>query len=204
MKVTAIKQQEKLKGRYSVFVDEKYAFSLSDTALLEAKLRVGQELTKGELDQYKELSADDKLYGLVLRYIAIRPRSKWEIKTYLARKHSPPPVQEKILNKLSINNLIDDEAFAHSWIESRRLLRPTSRRRLQLELKQKHIDNEIIEQALAEDETDERGVLQELIMRKRKQTKYQDKTKLMAYLSRQGFSYGDIKTVLEAIANEDA
>jgi regulatory protein len=202
MKITAIKQQEKLKGRYSIFVDEKYAFSLSDTALLDAKLVTGQELTEQELKEYKELSADDKIYGLVLRYVAIRPRSKWEIETYLQRKHSPPPLQEKILNKLSINNLIDDKAFAESWVASRRLLKPISTRRLQLELKQKRISEEIIQQVLADDETDEKTVLKELITRKRKQSKYQDNEKLIAYLSRQGFNYGDIKDVFSEIDEE--
>jgi len=50
---------------------------------------------------------------------------------------------------------------------------------------------------LEEDETDERQVLRELIERKRRQAKYQDNIKLMQYLSRQGFSYGDIKSALE-------
>lgn len=202
MKVTGIKQQEKLKGRYSIFVDEKYAFSLSDTALLDTKLYVGQDLTEQELKEYKELSADDKIYNLVLRYLAIRPRSKWEIETYLARKHSPPPLQEKILNKLSINSLINDKAFAESWVANRRLLKPMSVRRLQLELKQKRISEEIIQQVLAADETDEKAVLKELITRKRKQSKYQDNEKLMAYLSRQGFNYGDIKDVFAEIDEE--
>jgi len=202
MKITAIKQQEKLKGRYSVFIDEKYAFSLSDTALLDAKLFVGQNLTDQELKEYKELSADDKIYGLVLRYVAIRPRSKWEIQTYLARKHSPLPLQEKILNKLSNNGLVNDESFARSWIDNRRLLKPVSRRRLQLELRQKHVSDEIIEQSLADDETDERAVLKELITRKRRQTKYQDQEKLLAYLARQGFNYGDIKDVLTELDQE--
>lgn len=191
-----------MKGRYSIFVDEKYAFSLSDTALLDTKLYVGQDLTEQELKEYKELSADDKIYGLVLRYLATRPRSKWEIETYLARKHSPPPLQEKILNKLSINNLIDDKAFAESWVASRRLLKPISTRRLQLELKQKRISEEIIQQVLADDETDEKTVLKELITRKRKQSKYQDNEKLIAYLSRQGFNYGDIKDVFSEIDEE--
>ena len=201
MKITAIRQQEKLKGRYSIFVDEKYAFSLSDTALLDAKLFVGQELTGQELKKYKELSADDKIYGLVLRYLAIRQRSQWEIETYLQRKQCPTPLQEKILARLRSNGLVDDQAFAEAWVNNRRLLKPVSKRRLQLELKQKHVSDEIISQVLAEDETDERDVLKELIIRKRKQTKYKDTQKLIAFLSRQGFNYGDIK---DALAELDA
>lgn len=202
MKITAIKQQEKLKGRYSIFVDEKYAFSLSDTALLDAKLVIGQELNEQELKEYKELSADDKIYGLVLRYLAIRPRSEWEIKTYLQRKQSPDALQEKIISKLKSNNLIDDVAFARSWVNNRRLLKPVSMRRLQLELKQKHVSDEVITEVLADDETDEKTVLKELVMRKRKQTRYQDNEKLMAYLARQGFQYGDIKDAIAELDEE--
>lgn len=197
MQVTAIKQQEKLKGRYSVFVDEKYAFSLSDTALLDSKLVVGQELTREEVGKYKELSTEDKLQSQVLRYTALRPRSRWEIEMYLKRKSTPLPLQEKILNKLSEFGYVDDAKFSRSWVESRRLLKPTSRRRLRLELKQKHVADTIIEEVLSTDETDEGEVLLELVARKRKQAKYQDDTKLMQYLARQGFSYGDIKEALE-------
>jgi SOS response regulatory protein OraA/RecX len=50
---------------------------------------------------------------------------------------------------------------------------------------------------LAEDETDERAVLRELIDRKRRQLRYQDNLKLMRYLVGQGFSYDDVKSVLQ-------
>ncbi len=198
MRITAIKQQEKLKDRYSVFVEEKYAFSLSSTALLQSKLVVGQEVSEQEIKAYEELSAEDKLYGLVLRYLALRPRSQYEIETYLVRKKAPQQTQQKILDMLCKSNLVDDEAFARAWVENRRLLKPMSRRRLQLELRQKRVSQEIIEQVLQEDEIDDKIVLQELIARKRKQVKYQNTEKLMAYLSRQGFSYGDIKEALQA------
>lgn len=197
MNITDIKQQEKLKGRYSIFVDDKYAFSLSDTALLDAKLTVGQELTQDELAAYKQMSTDDKLYGQVLRYLAIRSRSRWEIETYFKRKNVSSETAEKIFTKLQQLGLVDDKKFAKSWVENRRLLKPTSKRRLQLELKQKRISQDVIDEVLSEDETDETTVLKELITRKRKQAKYQDNEKLMAYLSRQGFNYGDIKDALE-------
>jgi len=196
MKITAITQQEKLKSRYSIYVDGKYAFSLSDTALLDSKLVVGQELTKDEVGKFKELSKEDKLYGQILRYTALRLRSRWELEVYMQRKDIPLPLQQQLLNKLSNLGILDDYKFAESWVRNRRLLKSSSRRRLSLELRQKHIPDEIIQQVLAEDETDEQAMLRELIARKRKQVKYQDDTKLMQYLARQGFSYNDIKFVL--------
>lgn len=197
MRVTAIKQQEKQKDRYSIFVDEAYSFSLSATALLQSGLAVGQDLNEQTVKEYKQLSADDKLYGLVLRYIALRPRSKYEMEAYLVRKKASQQVAEKILHTLQEKHLLDDETFARIWVENRRLLKPVSKRRLQLELRQKRVAQDIIDSVLREDKTDDKTTLKELIARKRKQSKYQDKEKLMAYLSRQGFSYSDIKEALE-------
>jgi regulatory protein len=196
MKITAIKQQEKRKDRYSIFVDEKYAFSLSESALLESKLASGQEIDKAQLKAYKQLSTDDKAYGNALRYVTMRPRSEWEMRDYLKRKQAEEPVIDKIMGRLYDLRLLNDEAFARTWVENRRLLKPTSRRKLAMELKAKRISEQIVDKVLAEDkeETDERDVLRELAARKRK--RYPDTVKLMQYLARQGYSYDDIKTVL--------
>ena len=196
MNITSIKQQERLKGRYSIYVDETYAFSLSADALLEEKLYVGQELDEQQLKAYKKLSADDKAYGLALAYVARRMRSTYELTDYFRRKGYNEALSKIILEKLTKLGLVDDQKFAEAWVRNRRLLKPVSRRRLVQELRQKRIGADIIEQVLIEDGADEQSVLRELVVRKRRQTKYQDNLKLMQYLARQGFGYEDIKLAL--------
>jgi regulatory protein len=198
MKVTAIQQQVKRANRYSIFIDGKYTLSLSDIGLLDSHLAVGQEFTEEELGELKNKAELDMFYGRVINYLAIRPRSEWEIQNYLKLKKCPTPLSEIILNKLRDKHLTDDSEFAKKWVENRRLLKPVSRRRLFSELRAKRVPTEYIEATLQEDKTDDRSVLAELVERKRKQTKYQDKLKLMQYLSRQGFNYDDIKSVLES------
>ncbi len=197
MKITDIKQQVKRQGRYSVFVDGKYSFSLSDTALLEQGIHTGQELDETKLEALQQASADDKVYNSALAYAMLRPRSRWEMEQYLKRKHCSEPLAASILNKLSDLDLLDDEKFAHSWVANRRLLKATSRRRLLQELRAKRVADDVAERAVVQDDTDERQVLAELIARKRKQERYQDDQKLMQYLAGQGFNYGDIKAVLD-------
>ncbi len=197
MKITGIKQQQKLTNRYSIFVEGKYAFSLSEGALLDSKLVGGQELSKEQIAEYKKLSDDDKLYNRALQYVALRPRTRWEVQTYLERKQASPALVEAILNKLSNIDLINDEKVARALVADRKLLRPTSRRKMYTELKKKHIDGDIIEMALGRETDDEQTALLTVIERKRKQTKYQDDLKLMQYLARQGFSYNDIKQALQ-------
>jgi hypothetical protein len=101
MTITAIKQQERLKSRYSIYVDGKYAFSLSADALLEQKLHTGQELDEPQLKVYKKLSADDKAYGLALAYVARRMRSRHELIDYFRRKGYDDDLGVQILHKLT-------------------------------------------------------------------------------------------------------
>ena len=197
MKITDIKQQVKRTDRYSIYVDGKYTFSLGETELLNSGLRVNQELTKEKLEGLKDTAVLDKAYDRALNLISMRPRSEWEIREYLKRKNYDPAPIDTILNKLSISGYVNDLKFAQAWVANRRLLKSTSQRRLIQELRQKRVADDIAKQVLEEDETDELEVLRELVAKKRTQTRYQDKLKLMQYLSRQGFSYSDIKSVLD-------
>lgn len=199
MKITSIKQQVKQKDRYSVFVDGDYAFSLSEIALLESKIVSGEEISAGKLRELKKLSEDDKIYAQTLRYVALRPRSEWELRFYLEKKKgASPTLADSILNKLSIIGMIDDEKLAKALVNDRRLLRPASRRKLINELRKKHISNENIEKAIGHEDDDEQAALRAVIEKARRQSKYQDDQKLMQYLARQGFGYGDIKNALQS------
>lgn len=197
MKITAIKQQVKRQDRYSIFVDGKYAFSLSESGLIESKLASGQELDTHQLDALKAAAGLDKAYGNALRYTAMRPRSEWEIASYLERKKVDKPAAEQIIQRLRDIGMVGDIEFARAWVANRRLLKSISKRRLVQELRQKRVPDDVINQVLEEDQTDERSALRELVEKKRSLTKYRDNPiKFMQYLARQGFSYEDIKSVL--------
>jgi len=195
MKITAITQQVKRTDRYSIFVDGKYAFSLSESGLLASGLAVGQELTPAELKKLKKDAGMDKAYYDALRYVAMRARSEWEIETYLQRKEVDKDAANEIIRRLKEAGLLSDLDFARAWVSSRRALKSTSKQRLRQELLQKHVPGDVIDQVLTEDETDERATLRELVQKKRH--RYPDEQKLMAYLARQGFRYDDIKSVLD-------
>jgi regulatory protein len=197
VQITAIKQQVKRTDRYSVFVDGKYAFSLSEGGLITSGLASGQEFEAKDLARLKREAGLDKAYGNALRYVAMRPRSEWEVAIYLQRKQIDPEAAAQIITRLRGVGLLDDTAFAAAWVANRRLLKNVSKRRLKQELQQKHLASDIIDQALQDDITDERDTLRELVEKKRSLTKYRDNPlKFMQYLARQGFGYDDIKTVL--------
>jgi regulatory protein len=196
MKITAIKQQIKRQDRYSIYGDGKYLFSFSESELLNSGIKIGQELDESNLNELKGKAVLDKAYDRSLNLISHRMRSEWELRDYLKRKDYDEDVQEAIVSRLRDRGYINDTEFARRWVENRRLLKATSKRRLAQELRQKRVSDEIINQTLEADETDELEVLKDLVERKRKQTKYKDDLKLMQYLARQGFSYDLIKSEL--------
>ena len=205
MKITRIVQQAKRRDRYSIFVDGRYTFSLGESALLASGLAAGQELSAGALAEWKRESADDRLYGAALRYAAMRFRSRWELEQYLHRKGASPALSSTILNKLSNIGLLDDAKFAQAFIANRALLRPTSKRKLQQELRAKHIADELIGQALHHNDqtVDDRAALRAVIAKKRRAARYaHDDAKLMQYLARQGFAYQDIQLALSSVVDD--
>jgi len=198
MKISAIKQQVKRQDRYSIYVDDKYLFSFSEGELIGSGLKVNQELSEQELLALKDQAVLDKAYDRTLNLVSHRPRSEWELRDYLKHKDYDEDVITQTIERLNERGYVNDADFARRWVETPRLLKSTSKRRLAQELRQKRISDDIVSQVLEADETDERNVLRELVERKRKQIKYQDDLKLMQYLGRQGFDYNDIKSILSS------
>jgi regulatory protein len=195
--ITDIRQQKRTATRYSIYLDGQYSFALPDLELSIGNLRVGQELTAAEVQNWQDHSLESKAYNLSLGYISYRPRSRREVTDYLRRKDYEPELIERVEQRLEEYHFIDDAEFAAAWIRHRQSLRPRSRRALEAELVLKGVARDTIAGALAElgDEGQDQ-MLVDLIEKKRSHTRYQDPDKLMQYLARQGFGYDQIKKAL--------
>lgn len=193
MVITAIKQQQKRADKYSVFINEKYAFSLSANELLNQKLSIGQELDNEMLTTIHEAASLDKAYVKSLDYISRRPRSVWEMEQYLKKCGCNDNAKSIIINRLTKKNYLNDEDFAKSWVKNRRKLKLASKRRIYLELQQKHITNDVINKVFENENVNELDIINELINKKKSQSRYADKQKLITYLLRQGFNYEDVR-----------
>ena len=207
MKITAISTQVRDKDRVNVSVDGKYRFSLDVFQLVDLGIKVGKEYSEAELVALEEESQFGKLYMRALEYCLMRPHSQRELKDYLYRKTRDMltktgdirkgvsvALTERVFNRLEEKGYIDDKKFAAYWIENRNLRKGSSKRKLSSELSAKGVDRTIIEQFLNETDRDDMTEIQKIIDKKR--PRYDSEQKFMAYLSRQGFSYDDIKTAL--------
>lgn len=198
--VTKIEQQKKRTGRYSIHVDGKYAFSLSDNDLVATGVYPSQELSQQDLADLQKLSLESKAIDRVYNYLSFRRRSEREVRDYLNKRGHEEDFIVETLGRLRKQGLVSDQQFAASWVSDRQTLKPRSRRHLQQELRQKGIDPELIEQAVAEiSDEDEIANIQKLATKKLVQTKFQDQQKLITYLVGQGYSYDLVKRALESL-----
>jgi regulatory protein len=198
--ITDIKHQKRSDDRFSVYVDGEYAFSLSSLDMSTSGLKIGQELSEGEVEEYRSLAGANKAYNLAIRFLSFRPRSKREMSDYLRRKGYEGEQIAPVLERLESARLLDDKAFSASWVASRQSLKPRSKRRLEQELMAKGVSrDDIAETVGAIDSDTELDSLVQVAQRKRTLSQYQDPNKLMGYLARQGYSYDLIKKALERL-----
>jgi regulatory protein len=208
MKITAISIQTRDKNRVNVSVDGKYRFSLDVFQLSDLGIRQGSEYTDEQLTSLEHESQFGKVYARALEYCLMRPHSAKEVRDYLYRKTRDTrtkigeirkgvssEITQRVFDRLVEKNYINDQNFARYWIENRSLSKGASKRKIISELRTKRVEQSMIEQLLSESDRTDEDELKKVIAKKR--SKYPDDQKLTAYLARQGFSYDDIKSVLE-------
>jgi len=202
-KITAIKAQRKNTERVSIFLDGEYAFGL--TRIVAGWLQVGQTLSEEKIDALKREDEQEMAYLRAVNYLSYRPRAKAEIRKNLRKHDVPDEAIEAALERLEKNNFVNDKEFAKLWIENRNQFRPRGRHALRMELRQKGVADEVIENNLDQLVDEETLVYKAGIKKARKLARYewQDfRKKLAGFLARRGFSYGLISPLLPKLWDE--
>ena len=104
---------------------------------------------------------------VVLRQLALGPRSRGQLERKLAERQAEPELIERVLDRFEEVRLVDDAAFAEVWVRSRHQSKGLARRAIGHELQQKGVDREIAAEALeAIDGEDERTAALDLVRRR--------------------------------------
>ena len=122
-------------------------------------------------------------------------RSRSELAGKLAGKGVPDEVADRLLTRFEEVGLVDDEAFARSWVQSRQGSKGLARRALAQELRRKGVDDEVAREALDEvDPDDEVEAARVLVRRKLRSVARVDQTtavrRLSGMLARKGYPAG--------------
>jgi len=83
-----------------------------------------------------------------LRFLEVRPRSTDEVRRRLTDAGYRAGLIDAAIEKLTGLGILDDEAFAQTWLESRDRAHPRGERALQFELRRKGLAADVISGAL--------------------------------------------------------
>ena len=193
MRISKVSPAVKTAGRYNIYVDGKYSFSLDELQLVQSGLHSGLEISEAQLEQLKSESDFGKNYIRAVDLISRRLRSEREIRDYAFRKQWTKSNTERVIERLKARGYLDDRRFAELFFSSRHQSGRYSLKRIRLDLVKKGIDSDIIDD-LCRANGDSAALLK--LINKRI-NKYDDENKLIAYLARNGFRYDDIKAALD-------
>lgn len=207
MKITAIRTQRRERERLNIEVDGTFRLALPGEIVLRRGLRVGDDVTEDDL---REMEAEElawKARQASLNLLSYRPRTADELKRRLARKDFSEELAAATVHDLQEKGLVDDAAFAESFVRDRSRLRPRGRRRLVQELRAKGVDRETAESAIGEVLEDE-GTSEVDLARaaaarwapKPGEDRRAARRRLYGFLARRGFGADAIRTVMDEIA----
>jgi regulatory protein len=132
---------------------------------------------------------------ILLDALTGQARSRQELRDKLAKKAVPDELAERLLDRFTEVGLVDDEAFARSWVESRQRSRGLARRALAQELRRKGVDDETARAALDDlDPVREDEAARQLVRKKLRTMHGVDRAtatrRLAGLLARKGYPAG--------------
>lgn len=145
---------------------------------------------------------------ICLRLLTAAPRTRAQLADALRRRGVADEVAEKVLSRFTDVGLIDDEAFARAWVQSRHLGRGLARRALAAELRQRGVDEQTVDQAIEVLRPEqEEAAARELIAKRLPATRGLEPARrlrrLVGVLARKGYSPElSYRVVREALAAE--
>lgn len=191
--VTKIAQQKRSSKRFNVFLNNEYAFSISEDVYATYQLYKGKELTEDEITTIKQADNEQRAYVLAINYLSYRMRTELEIRTHLRTKDITEDVIEQVVNRLYEEQLLDDLLFAKTFVSDRMNRSTKGPNIIRRELAEKGIAKTKIDAALVtytkEEQWKKAFTLGEKeAKRKSKHPLQRRKDRLRARLLRRGFS----------------
>jgi len=198
MVITAIEPRRK--SLSAIYIDGEFALKLDTETVLSNRLKVGEEIDDDRLLELIKASDSRRAKEKALWLISYRDHSEGELRQKLSKDYGEEAVNNAVERLMELG-LINDEDFAKKYAESLSH-KHMSQRQIKQKLRLKGIDKDLSEDAVENLCLDEKDEIRALINKKyiRKLSDEADVRRTVAALQRRGFSYSDIKSVINEFA----
>ncbi|UCZ54094.1 recombination regulator RecX [Bacillus shivajii] len=202
-KMTASKRK---KGRYHIYVNrgsgEEYAVTISEDIFVKQHLKKGMELSEEDIETLRKEDTLDKAFQRALNFLSYRMRSEQEVYRYLLDQEATEEEAAQMMDRLRDLNLLDDEAFAASFVRTKKNTQKKGPYVIEQELYQKgisqrHVDNAMLEYTEEEQFDHAVSAAEKKQKSYRSDSKQQRKKKLVQFLVQRGFSQSMAQRAVE-------
>lgn len=204
MKITSI-EQSKDKDMMRVFIDNHYAFAIPQEEYIRNGLYEEEEISEDRLQFIRQNILVHAARERAVRFLTIKDRSEGELIKKLNEAGFDADVAKAATEALITIGYLNDTRYAMKYLNERVRNKALSKKALRFELEQKGISSGVIDDALAEFETDDEEVA--LRAAKKKFGKYdlndpKIQQKIFGFLAHRGFSFEIGKSVLRKMKHE--
>lgn len=199
MKITDITPQKHNKGRVSIFVDGKYAFSMDEVDCVLNKLKIGMDITSEDIERLGIEANRSKAMAKAMDVLARKPVTAKDMSDYLEEKGYDTEVAEAVTCELMDLGYIDDEAYARLYVEyaAERHYGPS---KIRYELGRHGVASDIISLVLEESDDDCIEELAQVVMSKYRDCDLDDmkqRQRVTRYLASRGYGFDVIGEVIK-------
>ena len=204
-RITALEHDPRRPGAVRLEIDGARFGVVPGELVSSAGLVVGR-LIDETLQQRLSTAADiEAAYRTALRCLELRSYARSDLARRLTRKGHPRPAVEAALERVAVLGLLDDEAYARSYVRTR-AARGRGPSRLIRDLLAMGVQRSLIDRAIAAEwpEGSDRTSMPQALATKRalqlgslpRQTK---RRRVLAYLARRGFSGREVTEMVEKV-----
>jgi len=199
--ITALRAAGGRGKQVKVFLDGKFAFKLENELVVEEGLEIKQALPAERIKAIVTANSFKRCYNAAALLLSYRPRSEPELRKRLQQRGFNGSIIDAVMTRLKKQGLVDDTAFARFWKDNRESFSPRSQWLTRLELKQKGVADDVIDQVVASiDDEDSAYRSAQKKARSLPRADYQSfRRRLGEHLRRRGFGYGVIKSAINRV-----
>lgn len=202
MKIEHIKKLKS--GKYKIDLENGTSISLYDEVILKYNLLYHKEIDLSLLNELDQDNLFYTLYNKVLKYVLYKVRSENEIQEYMNKLDISLENQNRIMDKLKQNNLLNDNTFIQSFVSDKVHLSNEGPNKIKNELLKHKVDQHRVEEELQkyEDSVFEkklRKMIEKKVSSNHSKSLYMMKQNLLNYFVNLGYDYDMILLNLNSI-----